>query len=216
MNNMLTATGRKEFQATAYSVAEAILSFCLCTWFADWGAVDCPPRASPLAGPEVSGSPLPDSIMVGRTGLITSDFGLREFDTRGALVCPTPVSSFAGFALAKGVETGVLALFEAEPSLTFTGSARTCFRRSAASAPAIRICSIVSLTEPDFIPSLWGLASVDVPGPEPLFSEAGVGCAGAFDFASRATTTSCERISPTRTKPQRNAVKSFVCIKALS
>ena len=81
--------------------------------------------------------------MVGRTGPIASDFGFFKFDVRDALVCPSRVSFRMGLAIPKVLGTGVLTGCKFE--LPLAGSTGAwLFSRSAASAPAIRICSVVS------------------------------------------------------------------------
>jgi hypothetical protein len=99
------------------------------------------------------------------------------------------------------------------PVLAGCGELRVT-NRSAASAPAIRICSAVSVVEPDFVSRDLGLVSAGVGDSDGVCSEDGAGCLEASCFFSRPTITSCAWTCPTRTRLQSSALKNASSIKS--
>ena len=93
-----------------------------------------------------------------------------------------------------------------------TGNSFFC--RSAASAPAFRICSTVSVAEADFFSRTWNFVCVAVSDSKSVTLERGATRSGAFDFGSRATTTSCARSCPAMASPQSNTVEDFFNTKS--
>ncbi len=62
----------------------------------------------------MSGSCFPDSIIVGRTGAIFSDF--REFDACDALLCSMRVSFLAGSTAPEAFEFPAVTVSELDPT----------------------------------------------------------------------------------------------------
>src|SRR6266567_2340487 len=136
------------------------------------------------------GSCLPDSIIVGRIAPNGSGFVLRGFDRRGTLVCPVRGSFLSGLGVAETVGNSAALGSESDPPV-LAGCGELVFsNRSAASAPAIRICSAVSVVEPDFFSRDLDLVSAGVGDSDGICSEDGAACLGASGFVSRATITS--------------------------
>jgi len=149
------------------------------TPFPDHGAGVCA-----FAGGVALGSCLPDSIIVGRIAPIASGFVVRGLSRRGTLVCPVRGSFLTGFGVAETVgNSGALGSESDPPVLAGCGELRFS-NRSAASAPAIRICSAVSVVEPDFFSRDLGLVIVGVGDSDGVCSEDGAACLGASGFFS--------------------------------
>jgi hypothetical protein len=83
--------------------------------------------------------------------------------------------------------------------------------RSAASAPAIRICSSVGSADVDFLRDL-GFVCSGVADSEGVCSGGGAACLGVSGFVSRATITSCACVWPKRMKVQRSTIKNLLGI----
>src|SRR5881275_3391404 len=103
----------------------------------------------PLGEGEALGCSLPDSINVGRTAPPASGFAVRELRRRDVLVCSERASFFAGLGVSGivGVELGAASDSDWPDLLVCDGLG--LFSRSAASAPAIRICSRVGSADVD-------------------------------------------------------------------
>jgi len=145
----------------------------------DYGAGVCP-----FAEGVALGSCLPDSIIVGRITPIGSGFVVSGFDRRGALVCPVRGSFLSGLGVAETVGNSASLGSESDaPALADCGELRFS-NRSAASAPAIRICSAVSVVEPDFFSCDLDLVSAGVGDSDGVCSEDGAACFGASGFFS--------------------------------
>ena len=149
------------------------------TPFPDHGAGVCA-----FAGGVALGSCLPDSIIVGRTAPNGSGFVLRGFDRRGTLVCPVRGSFLSGLGVAETVGNSAALGSESGPPV-LAGCGELVFsNRSAASAPAIRICSAVSVVESDFFSRDLDLVSAGVGDSDGVCSEDGAACLGASGFFS--------------------------------
>ena len=130
------------------------------------------------------GSSLPDSIIVGRIAPIGSGFVVRGFDRCGTLVCPGRGSFLTGLGVAETVGNSAAPGSDSDsPVLAGCGELRFS-KRSAASAPAIRICSAVSAVEPDFFSRDFRLVSTGVGDSDGICSEDGAACLGASGFFS--------------------------------
>jgi hypothetical protein len=150
---------------------------------------------------------------VGRTAPIGSGFALRELGGRVTLVCSGRVSLFAGLTVSETTGLGVGAA-----SVSVRADLSGCeglglFSRSAASAPAMRICSSVGSAEVDFLPRDFGLVCSGVADSEGVCSAGGGVGLGASVFVSRATITSCACVRPTRIKLQSSSVRNPLSIK---
>jgi hypothetical protein len=179
------------------------------TPFLDHGAGVCA-----FAGGVALGSCLPDSIIVGRIAPIASGFGVRGLGRRGTLVCPVRGSFLTGFGVAETVGNSAALGSESDPPV-LAGCGELVFsNRSAASAPAIRICSAVSVVEPDFLSRDLGWFSAGAGDSDGVCSEDGAACLGASGFFSRPTITSCAWTCPTRTRLQSSALKNAFSMKS--
>jgi len=159
------------------------------------------------------GSCLPDSIIVGRIAPTASGFVVRGFGRGGMLVCPVRDSFLSGLGVAETVgNSGALGSESDSPVLAGCGEPRFS-NRSAASAPAIRICSAVSVVEPDFFSRDLGLASAGAGDSDGVCSEDGAAWLGASGFFSWPTITSCAWTCPTRTRLQISALKNAFSMK---
>jgi hypothetical protein len=148
---------------------------------------------------------------VGRITPAGSGFAVLELAGRDPLVCSERVSLFAGLAVSETTGVGVGAVSESNRPDLRVCAGLGLFRRSAASAPAIRISSSVGTSDLGFLPRDLGLAGVaDSVG---VCSGGGAACLGASGFVSRATITSCACIGPAKTTLQSSTVKSHFDIK---
>jgi hypothetical protein len=157
----------------------------------------------------VLGCSLPDSINVGRTPPLVSGFAGRELGRRDVLVCSERVSFFAGLGVSGAAGLGVGADSESDWPDLFVCDGLGLFSRSAARAPAIRICSSVGSADVDFLRDLGlGRSGSGVADSEGVCSGGGAACLGASGFVSRATITSCASVWPTRMKLQSSTMKN--------
>ena len=153
--------------------------------------------------------------MVGRiaptgSGLVV----VRELGRRGVLVGAARGSVVIGVTVALEMPEVFGATGASEPdSLVLLDSGRDRLsRRSAASAPASRICSRVGPV--DFFVCDLGLVVSGGGDSEGVCSEGGgVSSLGASGFFSRATITSCAWTCPMRTRPQNNTLNNPLSIK---
>jgi hypothetical protein len=160
------------------------------------------------------GCSLPDSINVDRTAPIASGFAVRELGRRDVLVCSERISFFAGLGVSGTAGLGVGAASESDPLVLVVCGGLGLVSRSAASAPAIRICSSVGSADVDFLPRDLGLARSGVGDSDGVCSGGdGAACLGASGFVSRATITSCAWVWPSRIKLKSNTLKNPVGIK---
>jgi hypothetical protein len=166
----------------------------------------CPLRASAFGEGVALGSCLPDSSIVGRTAPIVSGFRVRERGGRGVLVCPARVSFLIGLAVPETVGVSVAAGSESDPRLPAACGGFRFSRRSAASAPAIRICSAVGVADVDLFSRDLGLVRAGGGDSEEVSSGDAAACLGASGLVSRPTITSCAWISPTRRTLQSSAL----------
>ena len=164
----------------------------------------------PFGEGEALGCSLPDSINVGRTAPIASGFAVRELGRRDVLVCSERASLFAGLGVSGTAGLGVGAASESDGPDMFLCEGLGLFSRSAASAPAIRICSSVGSADVDFLLRDLGLVCSGVADSEGVCSGGGAVCLGASGFVSRATITSCARVWATRMKLQSSTIKNPV------
>jgi len=134
---------------------------------------------------------------VGRTAPLASGFAVRELGRRDELVSSERVSFFAGLGVSGTARLGVGAASESDWPDLLACDGLGLFSRSAASAPAIRICSSVGSADVDFLRDL-GLVCWGVADSEGVCSGGGAACLGASGFVSRATITSCACVWPTR------------------
>jgi len=141
----------------------------------------------------VLGSDLPDSINVGRTAPLVSGLEVLVFERFDVLVCPERASLFTGLGVSATAVLGAEAPSEFDWPDLRAGEGLGLFRRSAASAPAFRICSSVGSADSERLRVL-GLVrrGSGVTNSEGLASAGGVACLSASGFVSRATITSCE------------------------
>jgi hypothetical protein len=146
---------------------------------------------------------------VGRTAPLESGFAGRELGRRDVLVCSERVSFFTGLGVSGAAGLGAGAASESDWPDLFVCDGLGLFSRSAARAPAFRICSSVGSADVDFLRDL-GLARCDsgVADSEGVCSGGGAACLGASGFVSRATITSCARVWPTRMKLQSSTMKN--------
>jgi hypothetical protein len=147
------------------------------------------------------GCSLPDSIKVGRTTPVVSGLAVRDLGVRETLACSERVSFLATLAVSETTGLGVGAASESDWEDLFVCEALGLFSRSAASAPAIRICSIVGSAEARFFSCDLGFVRAGASGSEGLSLAVGVAGLEACGFVSRVTITSCPYICPTRIKP---------------
>jgi hypothetical protein len=167
---------------------------------------------SPLGEGVAVGSVLPDSINVVRTGRIAPGLLDRPLGRRDSFGCSERVSFFAGLAVSETTGVAVGEASEAD-SRAFAGCEDVrVLSRSAASAPAIRICSSVGSADAGFFSRDLALGGSGVANSEGVSSAAGVACLEASGFVSRATMTSCPCIHPTRIKPQSRIPKNPVSL----
>jgi len=122
------------------------------------------------------------------------------------LVCSERVSFFAGLGVSGTAGFGVGAASESDWPDRLVCDGLGLFSRSAARAPAIRICSSVGFADVDLLPRDLGLAGVA--DSEGVCSGVGAACFGASGFVSRATITSCACVWPTRIKLQSSRLKN--------
>ena len=126
-------------------------------------------------------------------------FLCARFDSCGALDCSIGFS-FRGDSPSTGCTLATSGLGAGE-TLVFSTRARF-FSRSAASAPAMCICSIVGKAAADFFFRSGA-----------FFAGACIAGSAAFGFVSRGSMTSCARICPAMAKLQSNAVNAFLPMK---
>jgi hypothetical protein len=178
-----------------------------CYWrtdrFASHGTGVCP-----LGGGEALGCCLPDSKNVGRTAPVASGFAVRELGRRPVLVCSGRVSLFAGLGVSRTAGLGVGAASDSDWPDLLVCDGLGLFSRSAARAPAIRICSSVGSADVDLLPRDLGLVRSGVADSEGVCSGGGAACLGASGFVSRATITSCPCVWPMRIKLQSSTPKN--------
>jgi len=111
------------------------------------------------------------------------------------LVCSERVSFLAGLGVSGAAGFGVGAGSESDWPDLFVCDELGLFNRSAARAPAIRICSSVGSADADFLRDLGlGRSGSGVADSEGVCSGGGAACLGASGFVSRATITSCARV----------------------
>jgi hypothetical protein len=139
-----------------------------------------------------------------------SGFAVRELGWRDPLVCSGRISFLAGLGVSNAAGLGVGAASESGWADLVVWEGLGLFSRSAASAPAIRICSSVGA---DFLARDLGLVCSGVADSEGVCSGGGDACLGASGFVSRVTITSCACIGPTRTKLSSSTPKSLHSIK---
>ena len=155
------------------------------------------------------GSDLPDSINVGRTTPDASGFAVCELGRRDVLVRSERVSFFAGLGVSGTAGLGVGAASESDRPDFFACDGLGLSRRSAASAPAIRICSSVGSADADFLRDLrLARSGSGVADSEGVCSGGGAACLGASGFVSRATITSCACVWLTTMKLQSSTMKN--------
>ena len=130
---------------------------------------------------------------VGRTAPLASGFVVRELGRRDVLVCSDRVSLFAGLGVSGTTRLGVGAASESDWPDLLVCDGLGLFSRSAASAPAIRICSSVGSADVDFLLRDLGLVCSGVGDSTGVCSGDGAACLGASGLVSRATITSCAR-----------------------
>ena len=135
---------------------------------------------------------------VGRTAPVASGFAARELGGRDTRGCSGRVSFFAGLGVSGTAGVGVGAASDSDWPDLLICDGLGLFSRSAARAPAIRICSSVGSADVDLLPRDLGLAGVE--DSEGVCSGGGAACLGASGFVSRATITSCACVWPTRIK----------------
>jgi hypothetical protein len=171
----------------------------------DQGAGVCPFGKGVVLGSDL----LPDSINVDRTAPLGSGFAVRELGRRAVLVCSVRVSFFVGLGVSGTAGLGVGEASESDWPDLFVCDGLGLFSRSAARAPAVRICSSVSSADADFLRDLGlGRSGSGVADSEGVCSGGGAACLGASGFVSRATITSCARVWPTRMKLQNSTMKN--------
>jgi hypothetical protein len=150
---------------------------------------------------------------VGRTTPIASGFAGRELGRRDLLGCSDGVSLFFdGLGVSSAAGLGVGAASESDWADLFFCEGLGLSSRSAASAPAIRICSSVGSADVDFLPRDLCLVRSGAADSEGVCSGDGAACFGASGFVSRATITSCACVRPTRIKLQSSTLKSALGI----
>jgi hypothetical protein len=176
-------------------------------WFASQGTGVCP-----LGEGEALGCSLPDSINVGRTALVASGFAVRELGRRAVLVCSERASFFAGLGVSGTAGFGVGATSESDWPDLLVCDGLGLFSRSAARAPAIRICSSVGSADVDLLPRDLALVRSGVADSEGVSAGGGAACLGASGFVSRATITSCACVWQTRIKLQSSTLKNLLGI----
>jgi hypothetical protein len=150
---------------------------------------------------------------VGRTAPTASGFTGREPDRRDVLGCSDGVSLFLdGLGVSKtgGVDFG--AASESGSVDLFVCDGFGLFNRSAAFAPAFRICSSVGSADVDLLLCDFGLGCSGVADSDEACSGGGGVCLEACGFVSRATITSCACVWPTRMNPQSKVTNSAVRI----
>jgi hypothetical protein len=150
---------------------------------------------------------------VGRTAPTASGFTGRELDRRDVLGCPDGVSLFLddlGVSETGGVDFG--AASESGSLDLFVCEELGLSSRSAAFAPAFRICSSVGSADVDFLLCDFGLDCSGVGDSDEASLGGGGVCLGACGFASRATITSCACVWTTRMNPQSKVTNNPVRI----
>lgn len=162
----------------------------------------------------VLGSDLPDSINVDRTAPVASGFALRELGRCDVFVSSERVSLLTGLGVSGAAALGAGAASESDWRDFLTGDGLGLLSRSAASAPAVRICSSVGSADADLLRDLGLVRSGSgVADSEGVCSGGGAACLGASGFVSRATITSCEYKWPTRTKLHSSTMQNPFGIK---
>jgi hypothetical protein len=172
----------------------------------NYGGGVCPFGAGVLLG-----SDLPDSMNVGRTAPTASGFAGRELGRRDLLGCSDGVSLFFdGLGVSSTAGLGVGAASESDWADLFFCEGLGLSSRSAASAPAIRICSSVGSADVDFLLRDLGLDGSGVGDSEEVCSAGGAACLGASGFVSRATITSCALVWLIRIKLHSRSTRNPV------
>src|SRR5205809_7560724 len=111
---------------------------------------------------------------VGRTAPVASGFAARELGGRDTRVCSGRVSFFAGLGVSGTAGVGVGAASDSDWPDLLICDGLGLFSRSAARAPAIRICSSVGSYDFDLLPLVFGFAGFEVS--VVCFSEFGAVC----------------------------------------
>ena len=139
------------------------------------------------------GSDLPDSIKVGRTAPVISGLELRVLERFDVLVCSERGSLRTGLGVDGTGVPGAGGVSESDWPDLRAGDGLGLFNRSAASAPAFRICSSVGCAGSERLRVLGfvrcGSGGTDSEGASSTGGAVGLGTSG---FLSRATMTSCE------------------------
>jgi hypothetical protein len=136
-----------------------------------------------------------------------SGFAGRELDGCDSFVCSRRISFFGGLVAFGTAGLAVGAASESDWADLVVSEALESLSRSAASAPAIRICSSVGA---DLLPRDLGFVRAGVADSEEVCSGGGAACLGASGFVSRATITSCASVWATTIKLQSSTLKSPV------
>ena len=149
---------------------------------------------------------------VGRTAPVASVFAARDPGGREIRFWSGRVSLFVGLAVSETIGLGIGAPSDSDWPDLLVCDGLGLFSRSAARAPAIRICSSVGSADVGFLCRDLGLVRSGVADSEGVCSGDGVACFGASRFVSRATITSCACVRPTRIKLQSSTLKSALRI----
>ena len=150
---------------------------------------------------------------VGRTTPAASGFAARELVRCDVFVCSERGSLFTGLGVSGTAGLGVEAASESDWPDFFACDGLGLLSRSAASAPAIRICSSVGSSDADFLRDFGLVRSGSGVADSAGVCSGGGACLGASGFVSRATITSCEYKWPTRMKLQSSIMKNPLGIK---
>jgi hypothetical protein len=145
-------------------------------------------------------------MKVDRTAPSGAGFAAREAALRDVSVSSERVSFLDRLGVSGTTGLGVGRASESDWPDLFLCEGFGLVSRSAACAPAIRICSSVGSAEVDFLRDL-GLPCSGVADSEGVCSGGGAACLGASGFVSRATITSCVCVWPTKMKLQSSTMK---------
>jgi hypothetical protein len=154
------------------------------------------------------GGSLPESIIVGRIGPISSRLVLRDLEGRGELLCSTGVSLFLGLGVSTAVGFGAGALSTSGSRVFVDCGTDRGLNPSAARSPAARISSSVSVAGADFFSRDLDLRGAGVGVSEGICSEGWTVGFGTSGFFSRATITSCACTFPRKTTLQSSVPKN--------
>lgn len=163
---------------------------------------------SPFGEGEASGCSLPDSIIVGRIASMSPGLVGRELVGRDPLVSSRRASLLCGRGVSDATGLGVEAASESDSVGLLVGEEPGLFSRSAASAPADRICSSVGAADVVFLTRGLGLVRSGAAVFEGVCSGGGAVCLGASGFGSRLTITSCAYAWPTRMRLRNSTFKT--------